>query len=91
MSIFGASNIFSEKLIESLKYEYASKKIFFQNVNTFFLNEKKIHFENDIQLSKNVAHYTSSAIRTLGWSSYSFGYWLNAFKVKFIKLSNKTL
>lgn len=83
MSIFGASNIFTEKLIESLKTEYRHNNIFFQNVNTIFLNEK-INFESDIRLSENVAHYSSSAIRTLGWSSYSFGYWLNAFKVKLI-------
>ncbi|RMZ92970.1 inactive hydroxysteroid dehydrogenase 1 [Brachionus plicatilis] len=81
MSISGATNSFTEKFIESLSYEYSNKNLFFQTINTGFLNEEKIKFENDIELSKNLALYSSSAIRTLGWSGYSFGYWLNAFKV----------
>lgn len=82
MSLSGASNLFTEKLIESLNYEYSDKNLFFQTINTGFLSEKKLIFENEVKLSPNLALYSSSAIRTLGWSSYSFGYWLNAFKVK---------
>lgn len=66
--------------MESWRFEYSDKNIFFQTINTGFI-QKEINFENEIMVSNQLAIFTSSAIRTLGWSNYSFGHWLNAFKV----------
>lgn len=66
--------------MESWRFEYSEKNIFFQTINTGFI-PKEIDFESEILVSNQMTIYTRSALRTLGWSNYSFGHWLNAFKV----------
>ncbi|CAF0767702.1 unnamed protein product [Brachionus calyciflorus] len=78
-AITAASNAYSEKLLETWRCEYSDKNLYFQTVNACFVDSSK--FNNEIILSDDSAMFTSSAIRTLGWSSYSMGHWLNTFKL----------
>ena len=78
-AISAASNCYTEKLAESLKYEYRDKDLHFQCLNPFF-------FKNKSALNKygDGLKYAQYSIKTLGYSANTYGDWfmgLQVFKI----------
>lgn len=76
-SIYAASNKYQEKLIETLQFEYCNKNIQFQCLNSGFYQTSS----NEPLCNEKGLKIASFAIKTLGWSKYTYGYWLIALRV----------
>ncbi|XP_066439033.1 inactive hydroxysteroid dehydrogenase-like protein 1 [Eleutherodactylus coqui] len=89
MTVYAASKAFLEMFTRSLQYEYASQGIFIQSLTPLFVVTKMVDFAKCFQkksllvpLAKEYAH---SAVRTIGVSLNTAGYWSHSIQLPVVR------
>ncbi len=82
-AVYAASKSYTDKLTETLRYEYRKTKIVFQCVNPGLVDTQLSARNVGKSMSSNVnaLSYVSYAIRTLGYSDYTYGHWFHGLQV----------
>lgn len=80
-AIGAASNCFMEKLFDSLRHELSDTRIVFQCLSPI-QNSDHSRFNKAINEDQQaINNYARHAIRTLGWSDNTAGYWIFGLQV----------
>ncbi|NXX80186.1 HSDL1 protein, partial [Urocolius indicus] len=84
MTIYGASKAYLDYCSRALRYEYASKGIFFQSLTPFVVATKMVTGSTVVSRKSfffpSAEEYASHAVSTLGLSTRTTGYWKHAIK-----------
>ncbi|XP_075693049.1 inactive hydroxysteroid dehydrogenase-like protein 1 [Rhinoderma darwinii] len=85
LTVYAASKAFLDNFTRALQYEYASTGIFIQSLTPFFVVTKMVDFAEVftkksllVPLAKDYAH---SAVRTIGGSLKTTGYWSHSIQL----------
>jgi len=81
MQVYSATKVYVEYLSRCLHYEYSSKGIFVQTLSPCYIATSLVKFSEELSTPSfaipTTDKFVDSAIRTIGYSSRTTGYWFH--------------